>query len=167
MLQLMDVFGVDETLTPATRVFMTGIKPVYRLQTKEGYYLRATADHKIMTARGWVEMQDLNEGDKVHILNRKGGFGREGSERLGRILGWLVGDGTIKADRAILSFFGEEKQELAPMFAEYINDIVEPLTDPSRGTRTYTVGVVDIKDRDEARVRFTEIAYIGRRIRIS
>lgn len=146
-------FGVEETLTPATRVFMTGIKPVYRLQTKEGYYLRATADHKIMTARGWVEMQNLNEGDKVHILNRKGGFGREGSERLGRILGWLVGDGTIKADRAVLSFFGEEKQELAPMFAEYINDIVEPLTDPSRGNRTYTVGVVNMSDRDEARVQ--------------
>ncbi len=146
-------FGLEQHTTPSTRVFMTGIKPVYRLQTKEGYYLRATADHKIMTARGWVEMQDLNEGDKVHILNRKGGFGREGSERLGRILGWLIGDGTIKADRAVLSFFGEEKQELAPMFAQYVNDIVEPLTDSSRGTRTYTVGVVDIKDRDEARVR--------------
>jgi len=144
-------FGVEEHLTPATRVFMTGIKPVFRLQTKEGYYLRATADHKIMTSRGWVEMQDLNEGDKVHILNRKGGFGREGSERLGRILGWLVGDGTIKADRAVLSFFGEEKQELAPMFAKYINDIVEPVgINPNR---TYTVGVVDIKDRDEARVQ--------------
>jgi ribonucleoside-diphosphate reductase alpha chain len=144
-------FGLEQHVTPATRVFMTGIKPVYRMQTKEGYHLRATADHKIMTSRGWVELQDLNQSDKVHILNRKGGFGREGSERLGRILGWLVGDGTIKADRAVLSFFGEEKKELAPMFAEYVNDIVEPLgVNPNR---TYAVGVVDIKDRDEARVQ--------------
>ena len=144
-------FGLEQHVTPATRVFMSGIKPVYRLQTKEGYYLRATRDHRIMTPRGWVELGDLNPGDKIHILNRKGGFGRDGSERLGRILGWLVGDGTIKADRAVLSFFGEEKKELAPMFAEYVNDIVEPLTE--RVGRTYTVGVVDIKDRDEARVR--------------
>lgn len=144
-------FGLEQHLTPATRVFMTGIKPVFRLQTKEGYYLRATADHKIMTSRGWVELQDLNEGDKIHILNRKGGFGREGSERLGRILGWLVGDGTVKADRAVLSFFGDEKKELAPMFAEYVNDIVEPLG--VNANRTYTVGVVDIKGRDEARVQ--------------
>ena len=144
-------FGLEQHLTPATRVFMTGIKPVYRLQTKEGYYLRATADHKIMTTRGWVELQNLKAGDKIHILNRKGGFGREGSERLGRILGWLVGDGTIKADRAVLSFFGDEKKELAPMFAEYVNDIVEPLG--VNANRTYTVGVVNVSDRDEARVQ--------------
>lgn len=144
-------FGLDQNLAPSTRVFMTGIKPVFRLQTKEGYYLRATADHRIMTSRGWVEMQNLNKGDKVHILNRKGGFGQEGSERLGRILGWLVGDGTIKADRAVLSFFGEEKRELAPMFADYINEIVEPFgINPNR---SYTVGVIDVKDRDEARVQ--------------
>ncbi len=143
-------FGSSDTLTPATRVFYTGRKPVYRLQTEEGYYVRATTDHKIMTPRGWVELQDLQPGDKIYILNRKGGFGREGSERLGRILGWLVGDGTIKEDRAVLMFFGDEKRELAPMFAEYVNDIIEPLTvaHPS-----YTVGVVNIADRDEARVQ--------------
>jgi len=143
-------FGSSDTLTPATRVFYTGRKPVYRLQTEEGYHVRATADHKIMTPRGWVELQDLQPGDKIHILNRKGGFGREGSERLGRILGWLVGDGTIKEDRAVLMFFGDEKRELAPMFAEYVNDIVEPLT---VSHRSYTVGVVNIADRDEARVQ--------------
>lgn len=143
-------FGVDDTLTPATRVFYTGHKPVYRLQTEEGYFVRATADHRIMTARGWVEMQDLKPGDKVHILNRKGGFGREGSERLGRILGWLVGDGTIKEDRAVLMFFGDEKRELAPMFAEYVQDIVEPMT---VAHRSYSVSVVNIADRDEARVQ--------------
>ena len=43
------------------------------------------------------------------MLNRGGGFGAEGSLELGRVLGWLVGDGTIKSDRAVLSFFGERK----------------------------------------------------------
>lgn len=143
-------FGSSDTLTPATRVFYTGRKPVYRLQTEEGYHVRATADHKIMTPHGWVELQDLKPGDKIYILNRKGGFGREGSERLGRILGWLVGDGTIKEDRAVLMFFGDEKRELAPMFAEYVNDIVEPMT---VAHRSYSVGVVNIADRDEARVQ--------------
>ncbi|MEL6406762.1 MAG: LAGLIDADG family homing endonuclease [Chloroflexota bacterium] len=142
-------FGVENTLTPSTRVFMTGVKPVYRLQTKEGYFIRATADHRIMTPRGWVELQDLNEGDHIHIMNRKGGFGQAGSLEEGRVLGWLVGDGTMKADRAVLSFFGEEKQELAPQFAKYVNALVEPMT---VGARTYEVGVVDITGRDEARV---------------
>ncbi|MCA9914347.1 MAG: ribonucleoside-diphosphate reductase, partial [Anaerolineae bacterium] len=143
-------FGVEETLLPSTRVFMTGVKPVFRLQTEEGYYLRATADHRIMTPRGWVELQDLQPGDKIHILNRKGGFGQQGSLELGRVLGWLVGDGTIKADRAVLSFFGDEKRELAPMFANYVNEIVEPMT---VAARTYNVGVVEVSGRDEARVQ--------------
>jgi ribonucleoside-diphosphate reductase alpha chain len=144
-------FGLVQTTTPATRVFMTGTKPVYRLQTREGYYLRATADHRMMTPRGWVELQDLQPGDKVHVLNRKGGFGPEGNLELGRILGWLVGDGSIKADRAVLSFFGEEKRELAAEFAGYVDTLVAPMT--THTTRTYTVGVVDVPERDEARVQ--------------
>jgi len=143
-------FGVESATLPATRVFMTGTKPVYRLQTKEGYFIRATADHRVMTSRGWVELQDLKKGDHVHIMNRKGGFGQQGSLEEGRVLGWLVGDGTIKADRAVLSFFGDEKRELAPMFATYVNDLVEPVT---VAPRSYTVGVVDVTDRDEARVQ--------------
>ncbi|MBN1563297.1 MAG: hypothetical protein JXA10_05625, partial [Anaerolineae bacterium] len=80
-------FGLAGATTPASRVFRTGTKPVYRLQTKEGYFVRATADHRFMTPRGWVELQDLAPGDKLHILNRKGGFGGEGSLALGRVLG--------------------------------------------------------------------------------
>jgi ribonucleoside-diphosphate reductase alpha chain len=78
--------------TTVNGVFRTGHKPVYKLKTVEGYTLRATADHRIMTERGWVEMCNLQPGDRVHILNRKGGFGNKGSLEEGRILGWLVGD---------------------------------------------------------------------------
>lgn len=145
-------FGLDQHTVPATRVFMTGTKPVFRVQTREGYFVRATSDHRFMTPRGWVELRDLQEGDKIHILNRKGGFGQEGTLELGRTLGWLVGDGTIKADQAVLSFFGEEKQTLAPMFAQYVNDIAQPLTSPN-AVRTYHVGVIDVTGRDEARVQ--------------
>ncbi|MGB7341655.1 MAG: LAGLIDADG family homing endonuclease [Phototrophicaceae bacterium] len=150
-------FGVEDTLTTSSRVFMTGVKQVYRLQTKEGYHIRATADHRIMTPRGWVEVQNLNADDEIHVMNRKGGFGQEGSLELGRVLGWLVGDGTMKADRAVLSFFGEEKQELAPVFAGYVNEIVAPMTTH----RTYEVGVVDIAGRDEARVQSDRLRQIA------
>lgn len=142
-------FGHEQTSTRASRVFMTGTKPVFRLQTREGYFLRATSDHRVMTARGWVELRHLNAGDKLHILNRKGGFGTQGSLALGRVLGWLVGDGTVKKDEAVLSFFGQEKQELAPVFAGHVNELVAPRTATAR---TYTVGVGQVTGRDEARV---------------
>ncbi|HLF91174.1 MAG TPA: LAGLIDADG family homing endonuclease, partial [Anaerolineales bacterium] len=140
-------FGKD-TLMPSTHVFATGVKDVFRLLTREGYELRLTADHRVMATRGWVEATDLQPGDQVHILNRRGGFGAGGSLEEGQVLGWLVGDGTINVVRAVLSFFGDEKRELAPMFADSVTQIVDR---PVQG-RSYPVGVIEITDRDEARV---------------
>lgn len=151
-------FGHAQTTTPATRMFMTGRKPVYRLQTKEGYFIRATANHQVMTPNGWVELQNLVAGDSIHILNRKGGFGSEGSLELGRVLGWIIGDGTVKRDEVVLSFFGAEKQELAPAFATHVNALVAPLT---RTSREYTVGVSEVTSRDEARVSSARLFQIA------
>jgi ribonucleoside-diphosphate reductase alpha chain len=133
----------------ASAVIATGVKPVYRLVTAEGYEVRVTADHRIMTDRGWVPAGDLTFGDRLHLLNQKGGFGSEGSRELGQLLGWLIGDGTLKTDRAVLSFFGDEKGELAPQFARMMNSVVQT---PIGYRPEYEIGVVAVKDRDEARV---------------
>jgi len=140
-------FGTQSFLK-ATNVFQTGIKPVYRLTTRQGYELRLTEDHKVMSSRGWVEVRHLTPGDRVHILNHKGGFGVNGTLEDGQVLGWLVGDGTVNVVRAVLSFFGDEKRELAPAFAEMVTALVEK---PEQ-SRAYPVGVTHIEERDEARV---------------
>ena len=153
-------YGYENTFHASSKAFKTGVKKVFKLMTKEGYSLRATADHKIMTPNGYIPLGELKRGDKVHILNRKGGFGTKGSLKFGRTLGWLVGDGHINkyANRVVLSFFGEE-QNLAPMFAEYVNEFAAPLTNSDR--KTYEVTAVAIKGRAETRVgseRFYQIA---------
>ena len=140
-------FGT-EILQNASAVFATGEKDVYKLTTREGYELRLTADHKVMTENGWVAAHHLKNGDKVHILNRKGSFGLDGSLKEGQILGWLVGDGTMSAIRAVLSFFGEEKKELAPLFSQSVTELVNQ----DKAGRFYPVGITEIKERDEARV---------------
>ncbi|MEW5936766.1 MAG: ribonucleotide reductase N-terminal alpha domain-containing protein [Candidatus Thermoplasmatota archaeon] len=142
-----------------SNVLRTGRKKIYKLTSKEGYSLRLTANHRVMTARGWVAAKNLRHGDRIHILSRKGGFGSEGSIDQGRILGWLVGDGTIKSDRAVLSFFGEEKRKLAPKFAEMVDRAVEGL---QKLQRTYKVGAVEIAGRDEARVSSKRLLKIAR-----
>ncbi len=153
-------YGYEKTFHQSSKAFKTGVKKVFKLLTKEGYSLRATADHKIMTPNGYVPLGELKRGDKVHILNRKGGFGTKGSLKLGRTLGWLVGDGHINkyANRVVLSFFGEE-QSLAPMFAEYVNEFAAPLTNSDR--KTYEISAVAVKGRAETRVnseRFYQVA---------
>lgn len=144
-------FGHDGRTASASSVFWTGRKPVFRLVTSEGYTLRATGNHQIMTERGWVELENLRPGDKVHILNRRGGFGAEGSLELGRVLGWLVGDGTLTSGKAVLSFFGQDA-ELAPQFAAYVTQLAAPLTS-AKAVREYTNGVNWIQERHEARVQ--------------
>ncbi|HWQ34719.1 MAG TPA: LAGLIDADG family homing endonuclease [Blastocatellia bacterium] len=144
-------FDHEPRTSQASSVFWTGRRLVFRLVTAEGYSLRATGNHQIMTPDGWVELKDLRPGDKVHILNRKGGFGTVGSLELGRVLGWLVGDGTMTAGKAVLSFWGSEA-ELAPQFAEYVTSLTEPQTSAS-AVRAYTNGVSRIEGRREARVQ--------------
>lgn len=143
---------------PASEVFATGIKPVFRLATSEGFELRLTEDHRVLTEnRGWVEARQLVAGDKILVHNREGGFGTEGSLDLGRVLGWLVGDGTIKKDEAVLSLFGGEKAELAPAFAAAVNRVVRP----SLNGRKYSIGVIELPQRDESRIGSTRLGEIA------
>lgn len=138
------------SLLQASHVFATGIKPVYRLQTREGYTVRLTEDHKVLTLEGWKAARDLVAGDKIHLLHGDGGFGTIGNEDLGRVLGWLVGDGYINTKGVgsiCLCFFGTERA-IAPHFAKAVNHLVVA---PERN-RQYKVGVIDIKGRDESRV---------------
>ena len=145
-------FGVGDSAIVSS-VFETGMKTVYRLLTEEGYELRLTADHQIMTARGWQRADQLEPGERLHLVNRKGGFGTDGTVAEGRVLGWLVGDGHLKSDGcAVLSFFGDEKRELAPLFAEHVNDVIG-----SRPGDRYHLAARDVSGRDEARVQSTRL----------
>lgn len=145
-------------------VFRTGVKKVYKLRAKEGYEIRLTDDHKLMTPFGWRKAKELKEGDKILVSNRKGGFGRLGNYELGKILGWLVGDGSMKATEAVLYFFGREKEDLAANFARVVDGLVdgEQILD-----RKYPVGVREIKGRDESRVVSVRLWRLARRFGLS
>jgi ribonucleoside-diphosphate reductase alpha chain len=138
----------EEPLKEASSVYATGEKDVYELTTGEGYSLRLTADHRVMTDDGWVEAGELDAGDTVHIQNRKGSFGRHGSAAEGRTLGWLVGDGHLKhgEERAVLNFYDEDS-EVSEAFADDVNEVIREPT----GNANYEVGVSEISRSDEYR----------------
>ncbi len=64
-----------------TRAFCTGIKPVFRLVTRSGRTIRATANHKFLTARGWKRLDALEAGKRLALPPDGDDF------RLG-IVGW-------------------------------------------------------------------------------
>ncbi|HLY25859.1 MAG TPA: replicative DNA helicase [Aggregatilineales bacterium] len=48
-----------------SNAFCTGIKPVYRLTTQLGRTIRATANHKFLTASGWKRLDELVAHDRL------------------------------------------------------------------------------------------------------
>ena len=50
-----------------TNAFCTGTKPVYKLQTRLGREIRATANHKFFSFDGWKRLDELKVGERIAI----------------------------------------------------------------------------------------------------
>ncbi|HJQ59801.1 MAG TPA: LAGLIDADG family homing endonuclease, partial [Vineibacter sp.] len=94
--------------------FPTGRKPVFRLTTVEGYRLRLTADHPVRVVTSatrwrqetaWRAAGELKAGDRVVLHDHRATVTWSGAfdANQGYLLGLLIGDGTLKADKAVLS----------------------------------------------------------------
>ncbi len=143
--------------SPATPMFRTArMQPIYRLATEEGYSIRLTKNHKLMTQRGMVPAEELKPGDKLKLLSHGGGFGKDGSRALGLAMGWLIGDGHISNDRACLDFYGE-KSELAAMFSDIVNSLV---SDGRGGRKSYRVGVLALSRYNKCTVKSMRLAQV-------
>ena len=85
-----------------------------RLQTREGHALRLTGDHRVRRVSTltrwrleteWCEAGKLRTGDQVLLNNHRDAAswaGRYGFDE-GYLTGLLIGDGTLKEDKAVLS----------------------------------------------------------------
>jgi len=97
--------------------FNMGVKKIFKLVTKEGYEISLTANHPIKKVKkinrckidsDWEEAGKLKPGDKI-IINVNKNYqwpGKHNSEE-GYLIGLLIGDGTIKKDKVVLSSWGE------------------------------------------------------------
>ncbi|MBI3708227.1 MAG: ribonucleoside reductase, partial [Proteobacteria bacterium] len=103
-------------LSEARGFFATGHKPILRLTTKEGYALRLTADHLVRAIASksryrietrWTKACELQTGDLITLHDHRAAqaWGGEFGEAEGYLLGLLIGDGTLKRDKAVLSIW--------------------------------------------------------------
>jgi len=125
-------------LTRATTfkgAFKTGTKEVFTLKTSEGYTLRLTGDHQVMTSDGWKEAQHLEVGDLLHLANTEGMFGQRGGADAGMLAGWVTGDGCLLAEDGNsprLYFYGADHHLVDQML-----DATERLTGSRPSVSTY------------------------------
>ncbi|KQY89240.1 MULTISPECIES: LAGLIDADG family homing endonuclease [Roseateles] len=105
--------------TESQGFFATGVKPVLRLTTREGHALRLTGDHPVrrvtrktryLVEAEWTPAAEVKPGDELMLHDHRALQGWEGprSEAEGYLLGLLIGDGTLKADKAVLSVWAPE-----------------------------------------------------------
>ena len=127
----------EAQLQQALAIFKTGIKETYKLKTKSGYEINATADHKILTENGWKQLGDLTENDLIMIQAQEGMFntnyeiGIESkyekiwSKELGQITGWIIGDGWINPGKEprVGLVFGNKDYEVLNYFLPVLNKI--------------------------------------------
>jgi replicative DNA helicase len=61
--------GPDLKLRPVriTRGFRQGRQPLFRVRTKLGRQVEATANHPLLTIKGWRELRELAPGDRVAV----------------------------------------------------------------------------------------------------
>ncbi|MCA9964470.1 MAG: replicative DNA helicase [Anaerolineales bacterium] len=88
----------EETMKLETAVvsnaFSTGTKPVYRLTTKLGRTIRATANHKFRTFSGWKRLDQIQSDDHLALprLLPTSSVQTMSNDELA-LLGYLIGDG--------------------------------------------------------------------------
>jgi replicative DNA helicase len=69
-----EVWALDEhkhlTRARSDKVWNVGPRPVFRVQLASGRSVRATAEHRLLTAAGWATVSALKEGDRLGLARR-------------------------------------------------------------------------------------------------
>jgi ribonucleoside-diphosphate reductase alpha chain len=119
--------------------FITGKKPVYKLTTKNGYELKLTADHKVLTInRGFVPAYKLTKDDYLLLPNTPVAEIEELNEKdksFYQMLGVYLGDGgsgETNSNRGItISMNKESEIPILQKFSERISEDYERITHKS------------------------------------
>ncbi|MFH1339532.1 MAG: ribonucleotide reductase N-terminal alpha domain-containing protein [Candidatus Omnitrophota bacterium] len=141
--------------------FATGVKPVYKLKTKEGLDIRLTLNHLLMRIKKrtrykveteWREAGRLEVGDKVVINNHPGAqWQGKYTFKEGYLIGLLIGDGTVKKDSAVLSSWGRSQG------SEKVKAAALDSLDGFRHRSDFS-GWVEIEERNEFRLSLASLS---------
>jgi len=150
------------SMRSAVPVFMTAQEAdIYRVETEDGYEIKATEWHDFYTERGKVKLKDLQPGDRLLVQSGKGQFGDQGTRELGLLIGLITGDGHFTnrghgEQAAIVNFWGDDRP-LATLVAQIINAMIAGL---AQSGRDYRVSPVAVPDRNHLFLRSVLLARV-------
>lgn len=112
-----------------TNAFSTGIKPVFRLKTKLGREIRATANHKFFSFNGWKRLDELKIGERLALPREiKSTVEQTMSDAELALLAHLIGDGCTLPRHSIQYTTRELDlaETVAKLASEVFGDEVRP-----------------------------------------
>lgn len=90
--------------------FCSGRRDVYQIETREGFTIKCTDNHKLIDHRGnWVEVKDLNINDKLQLVPFEHDWSGEGNFNQGYLLGLLKGDGYMQKHTSCLTLYDSKQ----------------------------------------------------------
>ncbi len=140
--QIKDLIGKQQSLyingelfsTTPEGFFFSGVKPVYRVTTKEGFTIRLTGNHRLLKVTAqtqkkqyteWVECEKLQPGDRVILHDHRDLIPWDGNGTFaeGWLLGSLIGDGCLSRQKAMVRYWGDHKFNLQNYAVEMIQQV--------------------------------------------
>lgn len=122
----------EACITDIRGFYSTGVKPILRIMTVDGYSLKCTPNHLIRVVDivnrqrvcSWKEAGNLCIGDKVSLSNHRGVEWRgKGSYQQGWLLGSLLGDGVFIKSSTQLSYWGENKEAMHAVALSFMGSV--------------------------------------------
>lgn len=105
-----------------TNSFATGTKSIFKLTTKLGRQLRATANHKFYTFNGWKRLDELNAGDYLALPRKiESSTNSQMTNAELALLGHLIGDGCTLPSHAIQ--YTTREKDLAEIVADLASEV--------------------------------------------
>ncbi len=109
------VFALDESNqklveSKVTDAFQSGKRMTYRLQTRTGRNIQATANHPFYTQDGWKKLEDLSADDRIAIpreLNPSANNDLEDHELV--VLAHAIADGEVSRSTGFYVYAGDER----------------------------------------------------------
>ena len=112
-----------------TNAFATGRKPVYKLTTRLGRTVRATANHKFLTIHGWKRLDEIVESERIALPRclPSPTQATMSNDELA-LLGHLIGDGCTLPRHAIqyTTNDGTLAEEVARLVVSVFGDKIVP-----------------------------------------
>ncbi|HEX6714971.1 MAG TPA: DnaB-like helicase N-terminal domain-containing protein, partial [Thermoleophilaceae bacterium] len=128
--------------TRATAALRNGVRPLYRLTTRLGRRIEATANHPLLTIKGWRRLDELAPGSRIAVPRRlpRPEYEQTMPDHEIVMLAALIADGSL-TERTPRFCFGsdspvlDEVQDAAAAFGLHLNT-----TKAGHGTATISAG---------------------------